>query len=43
MVMIRTTILTAGYVLYCFGGVPEFYTAIGFETICHREMWSKEW
>lgn len=28
---------------YCFGGVPEFYTAIGFETICHREMWRKEW
>lgn len=28
---------------YCFGGVPKFYTAIGFETICHREMWKKEW
>ncbi len=28
---------------YCFGGVPDFYTAIGFETICHREMWKKEW
>jgi len=28
---------------YCFGGVPEFYTTIGFETICHREMWRKEW
>lgn len=28
---------------YCFGGVPEFYTAIGFETICHREKWKKEW
>ncbi len=28
---------------YCFGGVPKFYTAIGFETICHREMWEKEW
>jgi len=28
---------------YCFGGVPDFYTAIGFETICHREMWRKEW
>ncbi len=27
---------------YCFGGVPEFYTAIGFETICNREMWKKE-
>lgn len=28
---------------YCFGGVPEFYTAIGFETICNRELWKKEW
>ncbi|HBL84545.1 MAG: hypothetical protein A2Y17_00920 [Clostridiales bacterium GWF2_38_85] len=28
---------------YCFGGVPEFYTAIGFETICNREIWNKEW
>ncbi|NSW90324.1 MAG: GNAT family N-acetyltransferase [Firmicutes bacterium] len=28
---------------YCFSGVPEFYTAIGFETICHRKMWKKEW
>lgn len=28
---------------YCFGGVPEFYTAIGFETTCHREIWKKEW
>jgi len=28
---------------YCFGGVSEFYTAIGFETICHREIWKKEW
>jgi len=35
---------------YCFGGVPEFYQAIGFETICLREKWqkifapdSKEW
>jgi predicted N-acetyltransferase YhbS len=28
---------------YCFGGVPGFYNAIGFETICHREMWKKEW
>jgi len=28
---------------YCFGGVHEFYTAIGFETICNRENWKKEW
>jgi ribosomal protein S18 acetylase RimI-like enzyme len=28
---------------YCFGGVPEFYTAIGFETICNRELWKKDW
>jgi len=28
---------------YCFGGVPEFYTAIGFETVCNRELWKKEW
>lgn len=28
---------------YCFGGVPEFYTSIGFETICHREIWKKSW
>ena len=26
---------------YCLGGVPEFYTAIGFETVCHREMWKR--
>ena len=28
---------------YCFGGAREFYTAIGFETICNRELWKKEW
>ncbi len=28
---------------YCFGGVPDFYTAIGFETISNREIWQKEW
>ncbi len=28
---------------YCFGGVVPFYEAIGFETICHRELWKKEW
>lgn len=27
---------------YCFGGVPKFYTAIGFESICNRELWKKE-
>jgi ribosomal protein S18 acetylase RimI-like enzyme len=27
---------------YCFGGVPDFYTAIGFETVCTREIWEKE-
>jgi len=26
---------------YCFGGVPEFYKSLGFETICFREMWEK--
>lgn len=38
--MKKTKVLGA---TYCFGGVPEFYTAIGFETVCHREMWKKEW
>ncbi len=28
---------------YCFGGEPEFYTAIGFDTICNRELWKKIW
>jgi ribosomal protein S18 acetylase RimI-like enzyme len=28
---------------YCFGGVPEFYTAIGFETVATRQMYNKEW
>lgn len=28
---------------YCFGGASEFYSAIGFETICERELWKKEW
>lgn len=28
---------------YCFGGNREFYHDIGFETVCHREMWTKEW
>jgi len=26
---------------YCFGGVPDFYKSIGFETICFRERWEK--
>ncbi|MGE5632754.1 MAG: GNAT family N-acetyltransferase [Caulobacteraceae bacterium] len=47
---LATIALTAGMkktkalgAAYCFGGVLEFYTAIGFETICYREMWKKEW
>lgn len=28
---------------YCFGGSREFYFAIGFETVCSRELWRKEW
>lgn len=28
---------------YCFGGNREFYHSIGFETVCHREKWTKEW
>ena len=28
---------------YCFGGVNEFYYALGFETACYREKWEKEW
>lgn len=27
---------------YCFGGGMEFYSTIGFETICNRELWKKE-
>ncbi|MCL2718402.1 MAG: GNAT family N-acetyltransferase [Lachnospiraceae bacterium] len=27
---------------YCFGGGREFYTDIGFETICNREIWENE-
>jgi len=26
---------------YCFGASSEFYTAIGFDTIAHRELWIK--
>ncbi len=26
---------------YCFGGVPDFYKSIGFETIGFRERWEK--
>lgn len=28
---------------YCFGGGREFYSDIGFEHICDREIWEKEW
>lgn len=28
---------------YCFGGSLEYYHRIGFKTICHRELWRKEW
>ena len=28
---------------YCFGGVGKFYIAIGFETVCKRELWKKVW
>lgn len=28
---------------YCFGGGGAFYTSIGFEHICNRELWEKEW
>ena len=28
---------------YCFGGGREFYTAIGFEHICDREIWERKW
>jgi len=38
--MKKTKVLGAEY---CFGGSREFYTAIGFETICNSELWKKEW
>ena len=28
---------------YCFTGGGEFYTAIGCEIICDRELWKREW
>ena len=28
---------------YCFGGGMDFYAAIGFETVCKRELWKREW
>ncbi len=28
---------------YCFGGSREFYTSIGFDILCNRELWKKEW
>lgn len=27
---------------YCFGGTPDFYITMGFETICNRQLWRKE-
>jgi len=27
---------------YCFGAASEFYSAIGFETVCNRELWRKQ-
>lgn len=28
---------------YCFGGGREFYTCIGFDHVCSRELWEKLW
>lgn len=28
---------------YCFGGGGEFYSRIGFTSVCNRELWEKEW
>lgn len=28
---------------FCFGGAVDFYEKIGFEKICHRELWGKKW
>lgn len=28
---------------YCFGGGREFYSCIGFDHVCNRELWEKEW
>ena len=28
---------------YCFGDANEFYSKIGFKTICYRELWKKVW
>jgi ribosomal protein S18 acetylase RimI-like enzyme len=28
---------------YCFGGTHGFYDAMGFKTVCNREVWRKEW
>lgn len=28
---------------YCFGGGREFYTSVGFDHVCNRELWKKEW
>jgi hypothetical protein len=38
-----TTVIKASNGDYaCYGGVPEFYYTVGFETICHRELGKKE-
>lgn len=28
---------------YCFGGASDFYSKMGFQTICNRELWGKKW
>jgi predicted N-acetyltransferase YhbS len=28
---------------YCIGGPVPFYTAIGFRTVCRKEVWRKDW
>lgn len=28
---------------YCTGGTKEFYSSLGFETVCRRELWTKLW
>lgn len=38
-----TTVIKASNGDYaCYGGVPEFYYTVGFETICHRELGKNE-
>jgi predicted N-acetyltransferase YhbS len=47
---LATVALTAGMkktqalgATYCFGGEREFYTALGFEADCQRELWTRTW